>query len=177
MCRVMRFYCQWTHSVTFLFFFFPLRVQAKFSVKDSDVTAKTSLWLTCNTTTSNLGTNETCSKIEKIQIGKDTFKTESTAEKDAAIAGLVLAILFSLLSFVSICCTHKCSAATSLFLALLFTAITVGVYVRYKSHALSSNHEYTFGFFIAAAALASAFFALLGSCCIRKSLPDYEYLA
>merc|ERR1719498_874728 len=46
-----------------------------------------------------------CSKIEKPS--KDDFKDEGSAERDGAIAGLVLGGLFALISTIGVCCHKK----------------------------------------------------------------------
>ena len=145
-------------------------------IANTTFTVKSSLWRTCNSTTYNDVTSTHCSGIRKIDISKN-IKSEPAAEEDVAAAGLVLAGVFCIFSFIGLCCQHKCATVTLLLIALIFSAATVGANFRYKDHTLGDSYEFTHGYWLACAACAFALFSLFGSCCMNRERAAYENLA
>lgn len=153
-------------------------VTAKVVDSDTGATLKiqSSLWKTCNTTTFNDISVTSCSGIRKIDL-TNSIKSEPAAEEDAAAAGLVIAGIFCLFSFIGMCCQHKCATVSLLVIALIFTAATVGAYWRYKDHTLSDDFKFENGFWLACTALAFSLFSVIGSCCMNRDRAAYENLA
>lgn len=136
--------------------------------------SKLSLWRQCNKTTSGNTTTKDCSHIRKIDW--QDIKTEDSAERNGAIAGLVIGGLFALASLLGVCCQSKCATVPLALFALIFTAATVGCYVRYNNHTLDGYDLYL-GFWLACVACAAAFFSSIGSCCMNRKDAEYEILA
>jgi hypothetical protein len=79
---------------------------------------------------------QTCTPMGCVTIGhteediKEDIKTEAGAERDGAIAGLVLGGFFALVSLFTICCKSKCGLVILQLLSLVFILATVGCLFR-----------------------------------------------
>ncbi|EGD82418.1 hypothetical protein PTSG_03061 [Salpingoeca rosetta] len=150
-------------------------VEAEVKLSDDfKVQIKSSLWQQCNTTTIGNYSATECSGIRKIDFNK--IKSEPSAERDGAVAGLVLGGFFALASLFGVCCRSKCATVSLLVVSLIFTAATVGCYFRYKDHSLSSEYDFIYGYWVACVACGLALFSVIGSCCMNKNA-EYEILA
>eukprot|EP00730_Choanoeca_flexa_P008018 TRINITY_DN12427_c0_g1_i11.p2 TRINITY_DN12427_c0_g1~~TRINITY_DN12427_c0_g1_i11.p2 ORF type:complete len:197 (+),score=36.23 TRINITY_DN12427_c0_g1_i11:70-660(+) len=126
-----------------------------------------------------------CTKIgQSFDYWKNTtnFKTQEGAERNGAIAGLVLGGLFALIALIPICCKSKCTTMILEFLSLACISAATFCLIRYKTHTLDVDldgidydYSYTVGFFVVASGTVSALLALISSFCI-KTHDEYETL-
>eukprot|EP00045_Choanoeca_perplexa_P009133 m.86325 g.86325 ORF g.86325 m.86325 type:complete len:197 (-) comp14767_c0_seq25:2902-3492(-) len=157
--------------------------QFKAEIGGEKGTLDVSLWEAC--------TPEGCTKIGRsVDYWKNTtnLKTAAGAERDGAIAGLVLGGLFALVALIPVCCRSKCGTMVLEFLSLACIAATLFCLVSYKTNSLDKSldplsdladkkykYSYTTGYYIIAAGAGASLFSLLTSFCIKKN-SDYEDL-
>eukprot|EP00043_Microstomoeca_roanoka_P027912 m.16353 g.16353 ORF g.16353 m.16353 type:complete len:177 (+) comp8063_c0_seq2:593-1123(+) len=164
----------------FGFFFFPTRIENTQTVTVGETsytfTIQFSLWRTCDTITADSTSisRTNCGPTRDINV--DNFQAHATADKDGAVAGLTLAAIFCILSFIGLYCHNRCALITLLLMAVIFTAAAIGCYAHFKYVSLNGHYQLQTGFGVACGAFVATFFALLGSCFLRKDF-DYELLA
>eukprot|EP00055_Hartaetosiga_balthica_P018461 m.134397 g.134397 ORF g.134397 m.134397 type:complete len:198 (-) comp9590_c0_seq1:233-826(-) len=149
---------------------------------------KSSLWLTCNTTT--IGTNPAivtsgCTKVVRPKdfLNGTSYTNAKTSEERGAIAGLVIGGLFTIITLLTACCKSKCGTVVVSLIGFIFVGAGVATYVVYKRDYLDSSkndgleYHLTYGFFMACVAAAFSLLSCFGGCCINKERVAYHQMA
>lgn len=154
--------------------------------KMGNETQTLSLWENCTKYTVE-AVNETVTITECHSMGKlktSDLKSVTKAERDAAIAGLVLGGFFCLASLGVLICRSKCASFFMGLLVVLGTGAALGCWVRYQivtlNDLLANGEKYSLGpgVWLAAVAVGCSILAMFSSCCIKKGDREgYGYLA
>lgn len=117
---------------------------------------------------------------------KDDFKSSSSMERNGAVAGIILGVLFTAAALAPLCCFRR--AWLVVLLQLLGVGCTVAGVVSFylyktdvldealKAAALDTTFAFQYGLYLAGAAAGTGLLALFGACCVRRKDSDYESL-
>jgi len=131
-------------------------------------TLQVSLWQIC--------TPEGCTELGKdMKLSNITndIKTPKGAERDGAVAGLILGGLFAVLSYLPMCCKSKGPVIILQFLATACIVATAICMYEYKTDSLDKSlgddhkYKYTDGFFVACTGAVLSFATFVSSCCLN----------
>lgn len=102
-------------------------------------------------------------------------------ERNGAVAGILLSVMFTAASFVPLCCRRRCFIVLLQLLAVACAAAGVVSFYLYKTDVLDEitfletsgiTFKFQAGVFLAGAAAGAGFIAMLGACCVQREDHD-----